>query len=52
VSVDVKVDKLPDVRIMDPNPGSNSVLKYKYNQDSITGEKILQFVKDYTKGAL
>ena len=37
---------------MDPNPGQSSVVKYAFNQNSITKENIEKFVKDFTEGKI
>jgi hypothetical protein len=39
VGIDLKAESastLPEIRILDPNPGKTFVLKYKYNQKAIT----------------
>lgn len=50
MGIDVEKDTIPDIRILDPNPGKSAVLKYKYNQKQITKEEIEQFVDDFVNG--
>ena len=35
---------------MDPNPGQQTVVKYAFNQNSITKDNIERFVRDFTEG--
>jgi hypothetical protein len=43
---------LPDIRILDPNPGKDYVLKYKFDKEKINGESILQFVNEFKSGKI
>jgi len=50
VGLDTETDSFPRIRILDPNPGKSSVVKYDYNKPSITKDNIIAFVSDFTAG--
>lgn len=52
VGLDVEKDHFPAIRILDPNPGKSTVLKFLYNQDNIDKEKIIAYVNDFTTGKI
>lgn len=52
MGLDTEKDHFPDIRILDPNPGKTSVLKYYFNQDNIDKDKIIAFVNDYVEGKI
>ena len=50
VGLDVNKDHFPAIRIMDPNPGKQNVLKYLYSKDNIDAEKIIAYVEEFSSG--
>lgn len=51
VNIDSKSAIFPQIRIMNPNPGKSTVLKYVYDKE-ITKEGIVEFVNQYVSGKL
>ncbi len=52
VGLDVNTDHFPAIRIMDPNPGKQNVLKYLFSKDNIDAEKIIAFVEEFSAGKI